>query len=192
MQNPYLSITNLKPTKITDAQKALSKGLIRLCNKKPIYKISVKELIQESNVARSTFYIYYQNIDELLEDIENYHIVKLINLNECVMNPEIKSEEYVQYYNETINYVQNHRDLFYAFLIANVNNRFIKKWKDAIKYHLLERKHNLYNTENCNLILEMVAAQIIAAYTFWLTNPDKVNPNSLDKIVYQTLKSIEI
>ena len=192
MQNPYLSITNLKFNKMTDAQKSLSKGLIRLCNKKPVYKISVKELIQESNVARSTFYIYYQNIDELLEDIENYHIFKLINLNKYVMNPEIKSEEYVQYYKATIDYVKNHRDIFYVFLITNINNRFIKKWKDGIKYHLLERKNHLYNTENCNLILEMVASQIIAAYTFWLTNPDEVNPNSLDKIVSQTLKSIEI
>lgn len=191
MRNPYSSINELKVGKITDAQYALFDGLIQLWRRKPIYKISVKELIQVSNVARSTFYVYYQNIDELIEDVENYYIIQLTHLNEHLMDQKINSEEYLSYYQDTIDYVQEHKDIFYAFLIANVNNRFIKKWKDAIKYHLFEREYGLYNTHNCSLILEIVAAQVIAAYTFYLTNPDEVNLKSLDKVVSQTLKSIE-
>lgn len=191
MRNPYSSINELKAGKITAAQEALFDGIIQLWKRKPIYKISVKELIQVSNIARSTFYVYYQNIDELVEDVENYHIFNLISLNQYLMNPEIKSEVYLIYYQETIDYVQKHKNLFYAFLIANINNRFIRKWKDAIKYHLLEREYPLRNNNNCHLILEMVASEVIAAYTFWLTNPYEVNLNSLDKVVSQTLKSIE-
>lgn len=191
MKNLYSSINELKIGKITTAQKALFDGLIQLWKREPIYKISVKELTQVSNIARSTFYVYYQNIDELIEDVENYHIFQLIHLNEHLRDPEIKSEEYLLYYQETIDYVQKHKNLFYAFLIANINNRFIRKWKDAIKYHLLEREYRLHNTNNCHLILEMVASEVIAAYTFWLTNPYEVDLNSLDKVVSQTLKSIE-
>ena len=50
----------------------------------------------------------------------------------------------------------------------------------------------LYNADNYNLILEMVASQVIAGYTFWLTNPNDVNINGLAKIVSQTLRLIEI
>ena len=62
MENPYKSINELKTGKITTAQKVLFDGLIKLWTKKPIYKISVKELTEISNVARSTFYVYYKNI----------------------------------------------------------------------------------------------------------------------------------
>ena len=61
-----------------------------------------------------------------------------------------------------------------------------------MKYHLLEREYRLYNADNCNLILEMVASQVISGYTFWLTNPNDVNINGLAKIVSQTLRLIEI
>lgn len=192
MENPYKSINELKTGKITTAQKVLFDGLIKLWKTKPIYKISVKELTEVSNVARSTFYVYYKNINELIEDIENYHISQMMHLNEELMNTDIKSDVYLSYYQETINYVKKNKDVFYAFLIANINNRFIQKWKDGMKYHLLEREYRLYNADNYNLILEMVASQVISGYTFWLTNPNDVNINGLAKIVSQTLRLIEI
>ena len=142
-------------------------------------------------MARSTFYVYYQNIDELAEDVENYHIFNLTYLNNYLLNPEIKVDRYALYYKETIDYIQEHKNTFYAFLIANINNRFISKWKDAIKHHLLERNYRWSNTSNCQLILEMVASEVIAAHTFCMINPYEVDVNNLDKIVTQTLKSIE-
>ncbi|BCN31910.1 hypothetical protein [Anaeromicropila herbilytica] len=191
MKNPYLEITEIKVGKITEAQTALYDGLILLWKTKPAYKISVRELIQVSHVARSTFYVYYQNIDELTEEVENYHILQLLHLNQHLMNPEIKAEGYLQYYQDTINYVEKHKSLFYAFLVSNLNNRFVQKWKSAIKYHLLEREYRFHNKNNYQLVLEMAASEVIAAYTFWLSNPYEVDLNSLDKVVTQTLKLIE-
>ena len=95
MENPYKSINELKTGKITTAQKVLFDGLIKLWKTKPIYKISVKELTEVSNVARSTFYVYYKNINELIEDIENYHISQMMHLNEELMNTDIKSDVYL-------------------------------------------------------------------------------------------------
>lgn len=191
MENPYSGITEIKVGKITEAQIALFDGLILLWKTKPAYKISVRELIQVSHIARSTFYVYYQNIDELTEEVENYHILQLLHLNQHLMNPEIKAEGYLQYYQETINYVEKHKNLFYAFLVVNLNNRFVQKWKSAIKYHLLERKYGFHYKNNYQLVLEMAASEVIAAYTFWLSNPYEVDLDSLDKVVTQTLKLIE-
>ncbi len=60
-----------KPT-ITDAQHSLWDAIAVLWNKKSIYQIGIKELCQTAHVARSTFYVYYQNIDELALEMENY------------------------------------------------------------------------------------------------------------------------
>lgn len=71
-------------TKITSAQQALHEGLITLLNTKKINQISIKELTQTSNFARSTFYAYYDNVDNLLEEVEDTFIENLNTLDQGI------------------------------------------------------------------------------------------------------------
>ena len=52
-----------------------------------------------------------------------------MHLNEELMNTEIKSDVYLSYYQEIINYVKKNKDVFYAFLIANINKNLFKNGK---------------------------------------------------------------
>ena len=90
-------------TKITSAQQALHEGLIILLNTKKINQISIKELTQTSNVARSTFYAYYDNIDNLLEEIENTFIEKLNTLDKSIRDPATNN---FTYFYEVLSYVK--------------------------------------------------------------------------------------
>ncbi len=58
------------------------------------------------------FMYIIKNINELIEDIENYHISQMMHLNEELMNTDIKSDVYLSYYQETINYVKKNKDVF--------------------------------------------------------------------------------
>ena len=49
----------------------------------------------------------------------------------------------------------------------------------------------LINMKNYHLIFEIIASQVIAVYTFWLTHPYEVDVDNFDNIVTQTLKSRE-
>lgn len=49
----------------------LREGLARLMQKKSIKEISVKELVDEVDINRSTFYLHYSDIPGLLAEIEN-------------------------------------------------------------------------------------------------------------------------
>ena len=48
----------------------LSQGLARLMQKKSIKEITVKELVDEVDINRSTFYLHYTDIYQMLEKIE--------------------------------------------------------------------------------------------------------------------------
>ncbi|WP_054743172.1 hypothetical protein [Cellulosilyticum ruminicola] len=63
----------------------MEQALIALYEEKEIYQISVKELCSRAAVARSTFYTYYNVIDDCLIDIENRLIGKLIEMNEALL-----------------------------------------------------------------------------------------------------------
>ncbi len=90
-------------TKLTSAQQALHQGLITLLNPKKINQVSIKELTQTSNVARSTFYAYYDNIDNLLEEIENTFIEKLNTLDQSIRDPATNN---FTYFYEVLSYVK--------------------------------------------------------------------------------------
>lgn len=49
----------------------LRAGLATLMQKKSIKEITVKELVEEVDINRSTFYLHYADIYQMLESIEN-------------------------------------------------------------------------------------------------------------------------
>ena len=78
--NPYQYITNTKEKIYTDAQQSLMKSIIEMNQHDEIYIISVKDLCNHAHVARSTYYAYYNNVNDLQEDIENNLIYNLLKL----------------------------------------------------------------------------------------------------------------
>ena len=50
----------------------LREGLARLMQKKSIKEISVKELVDEVDINRSTFYLHYETMDDLLQESLSY------------------------------------------------------------------------------------------------------------------------
>lgn len=52
-------------------KKMLKDSLISMLEKESIHKISIRELCEHAEINRSTFYKYYGNQYELLEDMEN-------------------------------------------------------------------------------------------------------------------------
>ena len=55
---------------VRNTKRRLREGLLRLMEEKPINEISVKELTELVDVNRGTFYFHYQDIYDLLRDME--------------------------------------------------------------------------------------------------------------------------
>ena len=51
---------------------AIKEALVKLCmQKKSIKKVTVKELCEEANISKSTFYLHYHDIDYIFESVGN-------------------------------------------------------------------------------------------------------------------------
>ena len=74
--NPYKYVCELQNRNATQAQEAIEKALLSLLDEKELYKISVKELCNRANVARSTFYAYYESVSALMVEIENDDVAR--------------------------------------------------------------------------------------------------------------------
>ncbi len=151
--------------------------------------ITVKSLCANTPVARTTFYSYYQNIDELKEEIEDNLINGITAIAQVISKGNMPEMDFSIFLSETLNYIKQHWSDIYAFLIVQPNVRFIVKWKNAIKNHFLLRFPCKSGISNYELISETIASAVIGAYSYWLKFPEKVDIEKLNEIVVSVLES---
>ena len=191
MENPYQYVRDLPLREVTEIQRTLMDAYLELSYTKLRSSIRVKELCAAAYVARSTFYVHYESLDELLEHVENNIIYRLLRLNDAVVYEE-RTLSAMAFYSETLAYINRHKRWFHSFLVKEPNLSFVQKWKDAIKLHLWERiRHKGLRSENEGLILEMVAAEVIAGYTYGLSHPYEINEEYIRRLMVYTLGMLE-
>jgi len=129
-------------------------ALIDLLKKKPFEYITVSEICETAGVNRSTFYLHYETIGELLEETARYliddflayfgddmHTVPL-NLAGCELGElNFICEEYLTPY---LTYIKENKEVF-STALANINNfglEKIYKWMFENFFNpILERHH---------------------------------------------------
>lgn len=88
MDNPYVpQIVNFK---LTSVQVSLQKAILNLLQNNPLQEIKVRSLCLKAKVSRSSFYTYYDNTDELLNDIENRLITQISDLDSYIVDSSRK------------------------------------------------------------------------------------------------------
>ena len=108
----------------------MNQALLELLEKKDIEFITITEITQRAGVNRTTFYLHYDNIDDLLEETVSYINKEFVNSFNTNATPEINSKES-------------------AFLITDNQLipylNFCKKNKRILK--LVHQKPNLFQME---------------------------------------------
>lgn len=187
--NPYKYVCDLPMQKLTPAQEAMEAALLSLLDEKDLHKISVKEICERANVARSTFYAYYDVIDDCLAVIENHFLHELIELNleRKACDKNVYAD--LSFSESTIRYIQANKKMLYLFLIKRYNYRFVTRWKDAIKYHLYTQMPVGISEQNKELTLEIIASGIIGAYRHWLKNPYELDTEYVKRLIQRAMEA---
>ena len=63
--------------RVRKTKNQLRTGLARLMKKKNIGQITVKELVDDVDINRSTFYLHYSDIPSLLKEKERFWSIRL-------------------------------------------------------------------------------------------------------------------
>lgn len=179
--NPYSDVLNYKKAKVTPAQKALNDAFLDLMEEKAFNLIGVSELCKKAYVARSTFYSFYANTDALLNEIENSLIFDLLKVNQ-----DLNGEQ--DYVNKVVLFVSEREKALKILLIRQGDQRLMKKWKDAVKYHFWDKATLEYNQMDRELALELIASMCLSSYIWYLENrsvPD------LEKLLHLIRVSID-
>ncbi len=165
------------------------RALESLLCEKALSSIDVKQLCERANVARSTFYAYYRNTDELMEQLEDNHVSHLASMNEWVASHEGDAASISREYGPTLDYLEKNSAFFYAELITHHNGRLSEKWKDAIKRHLSTHlKRRALSSRSCDIADEVASSVVVSACVYWLKNPASVSREDIYRIIGRSLK----
>lgn len=175
---------------ILNTKQAIQKEFINMYSEKEYNNITIKELCHRTPVARTTFYSYYQNMDDLKTDIET----NLLNeIHDITLRFEMRDLSFIdmhEFLKHTTFFIKNNWSVIYAFLITQPNIRFIELWKEDIKKHFRLHYPQKENFHNYELLAELISSSAIQCFCYWLRHPEEIDDEKLFELAQATITSM--
>lgn len=156
-------------------EKAITDTFIKLLNQKPLDKITVKDLVDECGINRSTFYYYFEDIYALLEHV-------------LVEETEIAIENYRDYNNWLEGFyhaasfaVDNKKAIYHIY--NSVSREMLEKYlyrvvENVIKVAIKSQIGTLSVSEyDKDLIIEVYKSMLVGLILNWLESGMKTDAN---------------
>lgn len=194
---------NKNESKYFNTATLFDEALIELLNRKSIEYITVKEICAKAGVNRSTFYLHYESINDLVEECMSYINNKFIdsfneNASEFMnkINDTIHINELVlinhKYLTPYLTFVKENKNIFKAALnnpeemkanerYSNLETFVISPIMDKFKISKEKRKY----------ILAFYISGIMAVVNEWIKNDCNDSLESIQNIILECAKTYE-
>ncbi len=178
-------------TKKTDRRVKYTKmvikdSFVKFLKQKPISKITVKEICDDADINRATFYAHYLDQYDLLQQIEN-EIIDDINhyLKSYDLNSNLIPVEMIE---KILDYVAENAELF--DLLLNLNGD-IKFQQEVIKIIGLQHfipilGNDLLNKEDAEYIYHFLASGSIGVIQMWLKGGVKKPAKEMAELILKS------
>ena len=167
---------------VTEQTRAnLRQAFWELYSEKPVEKISVREITDRAGYNRATFYLYYHDVYELLEEIES---MVLGNIERLVNERLLKGEklEFSQHMSLILRLAQRSRDYTRVLLGPHGDPAFSGRLKEIIsplvdRFFLPEAE---LDEQARRVVREFYLSGILAIIRTWTAEE---NPMPIDQLI---------
>ena len=193
---------NKSESKYFNTATKMDLALISLLKKKSFEYITVSEICKTAGVNRSTFYLHYETIDDLLKEAVRYLLDDFLayftvdaktavqNLNECPCDELIFiCDKYLTPY---LTYIKDHKEVFKIALMQNKILGFedvYKRMFENIFNPILSKFH--YPKENRQYVMMYYLNGIYAIVGEWLKNGCDKSIKEISEIIYVCIYGFE-
>ncbi len=171
---------NKQKEKYSSTAFLMDEALICLLNEKDYEYITVKEICKKAGVNRSTFYLHYESIDDLLEETLEYINKKFLDYfedtSDFITNINVSSKENLYLINDKylvpyLNYIKENKNIFLASFTRRKAMKSKERYESLEKY-VLNPILDRYNvpTNMREYILSFYINGIVALIGIWIKN----------------------
>lgn len=178
---PYEKKRNLNNTdrRVKRTKKALRDALLALLEKKPINEISVTELTNLADVNRATFYFYYTDLLDMLQQIQNetyQAFQEVVGDSPASINT---IEGFTEYAETLLTYCKEH-EMLVKFIIKNdTNNQLYKKIQLLMLNNIPNSKETFDINNPARYSTNYMLNAIVGIMIDWMDEGMKISPHDL-------------
>lgn len=175
----------------------MDQALLTLLEKKDFEYITIKEVCKEAKVNRSTFYLHYENIMDLVQEtveFMNKQFLGYFKQNDFIDKIQTSKidELYLiddHYLNPYLNYIKDNKKLF-KITLAKTETLNLNKSYQQLYLHILDPIMNRYqiNQKERKYIVAFYINGIMAIIKEWLKEDCKESQEEILELIKKCVK----
>lgn len=184
---------NLNDRRARKTEEQLIKGLTQLMKTKSIKEISVRELADLVDINRSTFYLHYKDIFDMVETIENNLAANLISTLEELNNNHITQNILQDFLNDTFETIYSNAELCSVLLSSNGDVNFQRKLRNIIQKKTFDivnsTLHGKATEDKVHLTTSFIISGILGITESWLQNISLGTPENMADTAFRLIEN---
>lgn len=179
-----LSKVNANDRRVKRTKKLLRDSLFTLLQEKSINEITVTELTDVADINRATFYFYYTDIFDMLNQIQDeaYELFEdvLQGADECAATPEA----FVKYVENILNFCKQNTAIA-RFVITREynNNKVLTKIKKLLAKNVPVAKEQYAQDDPRRFILNFALNSLTGTVVDWMDDGMVIPPNVMAEFI---------
>lgn len=176
---------NFTDRRVRKTKQQLRQGLALLLKQKSIKEITVKELVDTVDINRSTFYLHYTDIYQMLEQIETQLMQDFLDIIKS--DNEIPfTENSLPFIVDIFNILYENRDICSSLLGKNGDIAFVGKIENIISEYCLNSIIKEYpnSKENLKYVYSFCISGCVGIIKKWLENDCPQSSENMAQMTY--------
>lgn len=164
-------------TRVRYTKSVLKEALLQLLKDKPIAKVTIKELCETAKLNRGTFYLHYNEPNDVLREIEKEFVQEKMSF----FDPYMKNDNPDQLAKLFGTIMQN-RNLSLVLFGHNGAPQFTERIKTLVRESVLndwQKEFPKYARDDLAFVFEFVFSGAMRLILNWLTDSSKLSANEL-------------
>lgn len=174
--------------RIRKTKAQLRKGLAELMEKKSIKEITVKELVEQVDINRSTFYLHYSDIYDMVEKIENEMIQEIEQLVEDhPVSPF--NESSFSFIEDIFAILEENKEICAAFLGPNGDIAFLHRIEEIVSRHSLKALQEVFpeKIQDLKYSYAFCLSGCVGLIKTWLNGHSGESPQYMAKLTFELI-----
>lgn len=171
--------------RVRKTRNQLKNGLAQLMMEKNINEITVKELVETVDINRSTFYLHYSDIYNLLEVIEDEILQEIQTLID--ENPMGVEDNTFLFMEGIFTVLHENRDICMALLGENGDATFVHKMSSIIEKNAMQQLEMLFPDikDELHYTFSFCMSGSMGIVKQWLFENNGDTPENIAKLVFK-------
>lgn len=162
----------------------IKQAYLKLMQEKQPGKITVKELCSEAELNRSTFYLHYQEPNDVLTELEDEIISMVSDYLRFIGGSDEESPNARKYLLSFLSYIEKNADMFHLFLVRNSDPHFRRKLSELSMNMIRDAYALPLVPSQQEYIYHFIVSGCMDVLTEWIKNGFTVSEQFIADLLY--------